>query len=162
LAVQIRRFRDAMFRHFRHFVGDLVSRFRRRRCRFSTVEDFYYAAASISRHVLNRACAGGTRHSDVTGCGKVGACASPIQLNVRLLVVRVRNASDDDGVDRGLVSYEAEYFASDGIPRRPGTGAVLQITRLVTHNLTGNLRSKNIAAPFAMLDRMDSSPLIAP
>ena len=32
----------------------------------------------------------------------------------------------------------------------------------VTHNLTGNLRSKNIAAPFAMLDRMDSSPLIAP
>jgi hypothetical protein len=41
----------------------------------------------------------------------------------RLLVVRVRNASDDDGVDRGLVSYEAEYFASDGIPRRPGTGA---------------------------------------
>ena len=69
LAVQIRRFRDAMFRHFRHFVGDLVSRFRRRRCRFSTVEDFYYAAASISRHVLNRACAGGTRHSDVIGCG---------------------------------------------------------------------------------------------
>jgi hypothetical protein len=49
-----------------------------------------------------------------------------------------------------------------GFREGPGRGLLLQITRLVTHNLTGNLRSKNIAAPFAMLDRMDSSPLIAP
>jgi hypothetical protein len=77
-------------------------------------------------------------------CRQRCACSSPIQLKGRLLAVHLLNASDDHDVDRRVVSCETEYFVSDGIPGKARDGVVFQLTRLVTHQHTGN-RSEYIA-----------------
>lgn len=61
---------------------------------------------------------------------------------VQRMAVHLLDALDSRDVGPRVVSSETEYFAADGIPRRPGMRYVFQITRLVTHKHTGNLRSK--------------------